>query len=1286
MVRSYQRYRAGRRWLIALALLGCVAVHCVVIGRFLLSAEQFRARTRLLLQRQFKGDVQVGASAYEFPSGFRLRDVVVCRPPVRGGGEVFRVKALSVDFGLLALLRGRVTVDDVVLDEPEAHVTKGDLEDMAQPGAEGPPVALKRIIVRGGRIVLGKDLLFAGSPERELSDIHLDLTEERRLVGGYNFAGEAKSSLWGRCDLEGTLDIRGRRLDTKVVARGIVIDERLKENVPEQYANYVKALDAYALKGVVDVSLETSLSWEDKGSSTLKASVDLRDCSAAWERFPLRVTDIRGRVVFDGTNIYYQDITGRAGPATVRLSGQTTREKVEVHIVARGRPLDREVYDAAPPNYKRLWERCGIQGGIVNVDHQSTWWRADKRFEASIRTEVRDVRATYKAFPYPLSDVVGSIHWENGVSHIESLRGRRGNARVVVQGQITDAGVPDLTIEASDVPFDDALYNALTPGWKKTYEELRPEGTAAVRCIVTSPDGSPEKFQYRLAIRPEGAAFQHKDFPHKITDVRGDILVDEAGTVSFRDLRGRLGNIPVQFLGAVRSGPKGPLLDITVTAPEVELGPAVRGYLPKEWSVVYDDLDPRGRVSFTWRLATDPATGAARRSSEVSCLQDCSVQHKLFPVRVTGLLGRLQVDETGRTTFTGMKGRIGNAAVEVVSGHCAPGGVAGLCFTLRANGLALTEEIHRALPAPIQKVWDEVRPAGEVVVEYQFVGNPDNPDRPSQRVVVEPSDASFCYRGLPVPVTDVARGKVTFDQDGNATISNIQGKVRGKAVQISGKVTTDVKGSLLHLEVTADEITLDDELRRALPPEWQELWDKLRPSGKTAATMSGTIHLPKGEWQTFRLDAALRDCEATWHHLPVRLTGLRGRFEYANGAATLSDIVGQCAFAEQVRLNGQIAKKGAGGDRLNVVVQNARIVKELLAAFPAEVRKALEAMELRGAADLDLTVSSSEKPGGPTECFGLVRLRDCSFRHIHPFEQVSGNLRVDKGTVQADGSQSFQGGLDLRKAKVGKFVLTEVRGSLAYTRAPEVAGKAHRMTVVIGDLVASFYGGSLSGKVSAELEGEGGLSSWLSVTNADFKTICSEAFGSDNPATGRLQMRVEFPPATYKGEKDLIGDGWALVEHGDLGQLPLAAGLFNALSFRSPLDRSITEGSCKFGIAKDHLVLKEIHLIGENRVLAGHGTAGYDGTLNLRLVSPKADAKSLPELILLPVSLVREQVVPNLVQVEVRGTAAQPEFRVLAMPPVTGLVDQFMETVGLVRKRRPPKPGGAEAPPAPSEP
>ena len=1271
MIRKYQRYRASRRWLIVLALLAAVAFHAVLIGRFLLSPEQFRIRTQLLLQRDFRGEVQLGQARYEFPLGFQLDEIRLSRSAERGGGELFAAKALRVELSPLALLRGRLAVEDLVLEQPELTLKTTDLAEVEAPRPEIPKAPVDHIIIRNGHIFLGKNLFFQGSPERELRDVSVEFRRALRLANGYEFEGEAQSSVWGRCDLEGTLDLGGQRLDVRGVAHGITIDARLRELLPK---DYVRALDRYNVEGTVDLTADSSIALGKGGKTTFGGALSLRDCSAAWERFPLKLAEIRGKVVFDDANIYYQDLTARAGPATVTLQGQTTREKIDFHVVCRGRPLDHELYEAATPPLQRLWKRCGVEGGMINVDFHSTWWRSDERFEAAARVELRDARGTFETFPYPLADVAGTIRWENGASTIESITGRRGNARVRITGQVTDKGAPDILVEAFDVPLDDALLKALPAGWRSVLATMEPQGTAAIQCRVTSRDGDPHKLQYRLLIRPEGASFLFKEFPHRITDVRGDILIDEAGTLSFRELRGRLGGIPLNFLGTVRSEEKTPLLDVTVAAPEVELGPAARAYLAPTAARVYGDLDPSGKVRVNWRIATDPATGKLQHSTEIQCLQDCSIQYRHFPVRVTGLMGRLFVEGGGRSTFSGVRGRVGNAVVEAVAGNYLPGPKGGLRMTLRATGLVLTDAVRAAVPENWRKAWDEAQPAGEVNVEYQYSANPEKPDRPSQRTSIEPVDASFTYRGLPLPIADVTRGKLLFDQDGNVTISNVQGKLRGKTVTLNGKITGREGGSELRLEVTADELPLDAELRGMLPKAWQETWDRFQLSGRVGITATAIIDLTKNDWQSFGLDAALKGCDATYPKLPIRLTGLRGRVEADNGVVTLTDVVGSASVADQVSLSGRVSSKPGAEDRLQIRVQNLRFGPELLAALPADPRKAVEAMGLQGAADVDLTLTWSPKAEGATQSFGLVRLRDCSLGLPIRLEQVSGTVRIDSGLVAADGSQKFQGGMDLRRLRYHRYVVTDLKGAFDYTRTPAQKEAPPQSRVAISDVVGSFYGGRLSSRMDFAPDGGGKFAGWVAVRGSDFKVFSQEALGITDPATGVLDMRLEFPASHYKSEKGLIGEGDASVTRGELGQLPLTASLFNTLGLRSPLDRSITEAEMKFGLGKDQLVVKELVLEGEQRLMTGLGTIGYDGSLNLRLVSPKSGG----------IPIIQPLIASQLVQIDVRGTVTKPEFHILPVPIAGELLDQFVNLFGLWRKEKVKEPGAPEPPPAPA--
>jgi len=1205
--------------------------------------------------------VTLGAADYVFPTRVRLGGIALSRPEERGGGVFLSIRDVVVDLDLVALLRGEVSVAEVVLEEPALFIRRSDLARVERPRPAMKKAPIERVVVRGGTIRIDEGVFFDGSPKGELRNVSLELTQERRLANGFGFVGDADSDLWGRCELEGTLDLGGRRLEAVARARGIAIDQRLRSMLPQ---SYVKVLDLYNVEGAIDLAAETSVQWGEQRKLTLRATADLRDCKARWVRFPLQCTNIRGKVVLDGGNIYYRNITARAGPATITLWGQTTPEKVDCHIVARDRPLDRELYEASNPTLKRVWDNLGVSGGVISVDHRSTWWRKARRFEASIRTEVRGASATYKKFPYPLSEVSGSVFWENGVTVVEGLRGRHGNARVQVTGQVSDKAVPDLYIEAVNVPFDQTLRNALTPGWRKTYDDLQPEGTTSVKVWVTSPTNDPNKLAYRFVISPEGASFQHRAFPHRFTDVRGEIVVDETGTVSLRELSARLGEFPVRLLGTIRPTPKGQSLDLTVLAPEVTLGPAARAFLSPGAQKVYDDLQPRGRVAVAFHLTNDPTTGASRHWTEVTCLQGCSVEHRSFPLRLTGLMGTFRIEGTGRTNFTGMKGRLGSAVVEVVDGSYAP--ERGLAFALRASGLSLDERLAAALPQTWQKVWKEIMPSGTANVEYQYASPPRDREHPRQKVTIEPAEAAFCYAGLPLKVRDVTRGKVVVNQDGDTTISNVQGKLRGKTVTINGKATVARGARKLFLEVETEELALDKELHDVLPPDWKVLWDELKLGGAIRASVSAVVDIGTRKWESFHLDATLKGCEATYAKFPARLTGLSGRAEYNNGVLELSEVVGRAAIAEEVRLRGRIAREGGG--TIEVAARALSLDDQLRRVVPPELKQLIEAIDLRGKADTTLTVVRPADPKGPLRCSGTIRLRDATFKCRYDFQKVSGEIHIDEGVVGHDGREDFKGSVNLRRLAVGKHEATELKGGFIYTGRPGEKENAYASRLVFTDLVGGFYGGRLSARFSLEPAGQRQFAGHLSLRGADFQLLTRDGLGMKRPARGTLDVSLDFPPSTFKDE-GVVGDGVAAVTRGQLGELPLAAALFNALGFRSPLDRSITEAEMKFAIKGDSVIVHELSLLGESRLLAGQGVVGFDRSLDLRLVSPKSGIP-LIELVPLVPKLIREQ----LLQVEVKGTLEKPTFRVLPVPVIPRLAEQFARALGLWREKRPVTP------------
>lgn len=1267
--RHTHNLRSRRRWLVALCLVGIVVLHACIILRLFLSPEQFRLRTQAVLRQHWPGKVALGRARYEFPAGFRLEDIGLDRAAKLGGEALLRAKALKMHCDLASLLRGKVSIVELVVDEPELFLRPADVQGQRGARKKPPQPAIERIFLRGGRIHVGEGVLHQISKGQlpisvrahEVHSLNVALRRDLRLANGFAVDGEAESDLWGRCTIKGTIDLQAERFDALVVASRIAIGPRLRELLPPKA---LAALDRYHFQGAVTLKLKLFMAWGQEAPQwDLAATAELLDCTAQWKNFPVPIRDLRGQVEFDGTNVYYRKIQGRAGGATITLDGATTRDKVEFDFSAYGRALDQELFAAASPPLQRLWKRCGVQGGTMDVQSHSVWHRIERQFEAAVTLRLRDGKATHQGFPYPLTDLSGVFTWRGsgkksatgdhvpGVTQIRELAGRHGNARVEITGEGTDDGVVNITIHATQVPLDKVLHSALHERWRKIYDQFRPTGTASVEVQITGPTKPPHVPQYRIAIRPEGVSFRHVKFPHPIDNVRGEIRIDEKGRVTLHDLTGRLGEVPLKFLGSVRAGPEGPVSDITVLAPEVELGPPVRALLAKSWATVHDQLDPRGVVSFVWKLNEDPAAGVSRQSIEVQCLRQCSIQHARFPVRIEGLLGRIYIDGDGHAIFTGMKGRIGKAVVEAIEGEYVPGAEGGLRFILKAGSLAFNDTLKAALPVAWRTVWDELQPRGEADVEYQLVSDPTHTDpkhpaAPQQRVSIEPRNLAITCRKFPLPCTEIARGKVTFDHQGNATISGVQGKVRGNTLLVTGKVTGGDDSSVLHLEASARKLLLDDELRKALPKEWQPTWDSFHPSGAADVELVLDGDLRRDGLKLTSLRAVLDDVGATYAALPTPLTGLRGRIEFENGVATLTDVAGRSPLSEQVRLDGRVATDGTGSTRLHVRAQNVAIQPKLLDVLPKGVAAALRDIELAGTADLDVTVALDGKGARDATFAGTVGLRRCSFKRGHPVQELDGDLRIEKATVSAKGQHAFAGSLALRKLVARKLTATGLQGQFAYAAEKDEDG-AGRARLSLSGLQGALYGGRLTvPKAEIDLATGRVTSVSLRLADVDFKEFCGSGLGYKGKVSGAFALSLDLPPATPE-TGDLVGSGTARVEHGELGSLPVTAAVFDFLSFQLP-ERSISKGEIRFDVGRERLVVSRIALGREGWLMTGSGTVGYDQTLSLKFVTPKTGSiLALPRII-----------AGSLVEIDVGGTLDKPVTG-QTIAPVKRVYDEF---------------------------
>ena len=96
-----------------------------------------------------------------------------------------------------------------------------------------------------------------------------------------------------------------------------------------------------------------------------------------------------------------------------------------------------------------------------------------------------DCHLAYALFPYPLSQVTGQVHMQDGHWTIRNCVGRNDTGTVTCSGELVprpgDDGELTLTFTGSQVVLENELRDALPRGMRRTWTTSRPAGRSISR-------------------------------------------------------------------------------------------------------------------------------------------------------------------------------------------------------------------------------------------------------------------------------------------------------------------------------------------------------------------------------------------------------------------------------------------------------------------------------------------------------------------------------------------------------------------------------------------------------------------------------------------------------------------------------------------------------------------------------------------------------------------------------------------------------------------------------------
>lgn len=683
--------------------------------------------------------------------------------------------------------------------------------------------------------------------------------------------------------------------------------------------------------------------------------------------------------------------------------------------------------------------------------------------------------------------------------------------------------------------------------------------------------------------------------PYPISDIQADIHLNQNG-VQIKNATAHSGRTHFSLDGQIDGYEENSHFLIRGKAEHLILDQQIGAALPPKWKEQWDRYLPGGEVNADFQLSRDK--NGWHPQCKIECIS-LAFTHYKFPYRMERAQGIIELQDD--LLDLQLSAQAGTRPVEIVGRIHQPGpnGV-GEVF-VKVDAVPLNEKLIRATPEKIQKVIESFAPQG--TINIFFHAKRDTPTAQwTPHYVIDLNNVSIRYEKFSYPLQNV-RGRL--EGIGKQWVyRDLVGTNDTGRITAVGHSQPTASGIELTLQITGKKISLDDELRNALPHSMRELWTQLRPAGNIDAgiqlyfeSASQTLNLSvTTDLNKIRIEPAF---------FPYRMENISGRVDYKNGQAQFSQLSsnhgktnitasGNCQFASDGRWNCHFTE---------INVDGLRTDRDLLFALPAGLRSGLTDLQFSGPVNLNGTMrfARGSDPLDPVTSDWNVSIEtiqgkiDCGI----VLDQINGGINL-MGSY--NGQQFYsQGELDIDSVLYENFQFTHVRGPIwfndqhllfgGYAERPE-PGKVPRR------ISTDFYGGHLAADCRVALSDTSRFIIDAQMSETDLAQFATEMIPGGRNLSGKITGILQLV-GTSRGPHTLQGKGNIRLRDGNVYELPLVLSLLKLLSIREPDSTAFNTCDVDFQIDGDHILFDQFNFHGDAISMLGKGEMDFDKSLRM---------------------------------------------------------------------------------------
>jgi len=341
----------------------------------------------------------------------------------------------------------------------------------------------------------------------------------------------------------------------------------------------------------------------------------------------------------------------------------------------------------------------------------------------------------------------------------------------------------------------------------------------------------------KLAVELHGAEAVYRHFPYQLQNLTGRLSFNR-NKVIFSDVTSQVSQRKITLNGEIetRGADKPAMYDFLIKVNNVPLDATLQVALTEKQKNLYQQFCPDGLADGLIKVSTQDS-GTPSVTADLS-FKNTSLKLEQFPLPVSDLTAKA-VFTPDLITVKEFTGRYGNDLISLTGQIHLDQEYRQLLYqlALKFEQTQLNDDLLNLLPSSLKKIVSELKPEGSVILSADL--NKESLTKPPDySITLECLNNSVTIPKFPFPLKDIT-GTLTMNDNrielkdiaasiGDnvpATVDNATIKLNGEAI-LAGDTFSDI---LLHL--SANDISLDNQLNLLLPQRVRPLYDKLSPAG-----------------------------------------------------------------------------------------------------------------------------------------------------------------------------------------------------------------------------------------------------------------------------------------------------------------------------------------------------------------------------------------------------------------------------------------------------------------------